>query len=276
MTVIVGINWLWEIVLAADTRVSWKSQGIVLETEDILKKLYAIPNPQDPKRIPVLGFSCNDLRAAKAVVAHLRTDKLPSYKRPLITAHLKDELRGWIEEVTTTELSPDMRSGLTFMLCGIDPRGPSVVRQNNEVVRRMGMPRAHLYVYEVSKKSGKVRVREEPYIAVIGSGQKLGQEIRESSYRWMGFGGLNQMQWVRAHIIADITSMMCKRSRLAGVGGPFQAVCITPDGLTTHYVWPSGTEPEGVEVVQEGEKTIIKNPVLTKTYTLYPIWELPI
>jgi hypothetical protein len=276
MTAIVGINWLWEIVLAADTRVSWKSQGIVLKKEDILKKVYALPNSQDPKRPFVLGFSCSDLKAAKAVIVHLGTRKFPNYSRPFIAAHLKEDLRGWIEEVAVTELNPEMRSGLRFMLCGIDPPTPSVVKRNNEIVRRIGMSKPHLYVYTVNKGSGKVSVEEESYIAVIGSGRKLTQEIKESSYGWAGFGGIGKMQWARAHMIAEITAMICKRHQSRDIGGPFQAVCITPMGLITHYVWPPSIEAGSIEVIQEGEKTIVRSPVLEKAYTLHPIWELPI
>jgi hypothetical protein len=277
MTAVVGINWLWEVIVVADTRVSWRSRDTVLKKEDVLKKLYTIESSTSPQKTAVLGFSCDDLRTAKAVMIHLKVRKFQNYGRPLVMAHLKDDLHGWIEEVTIAKLSPEMRKGLRFMLCGIEPSRPSVVKKNDKVIRRIRMPRAHLYVYKVDRRSGRVTVDSEQDIAMIGSGRRVIDRIRESSNRWIGFGGLGQMQWARAHIMAEIVSLICRDSALGDIGGPFQTGCITSTGLVgDHYVWPPGVGSSVVKTEQEGERTIISNPLLGKKYILHPIWELSI
>jgi len=84
MTLVVGFNWISEMVMIADTRVSW--QGTQLSPSDSLLKLYGI---QGNSKSAVLGF-CGDLQAARAVLVHLKDRKFQNYSRPLVIAQLKD------------------------------------------------------------------------------------------------------------------------------------------------------------------------------------------
>jgi hypothetical protein len=152
VTVVVGFNWLSEMVMIADTRVSWS--GSMRSPQDILKKLYVI---QSPSKAAVLGFS-GDVHAAKTVMVHLKDHKFQNYSRPFVMANLKDDLGRWIEEVTATKLRPETRANLKFMLCGIEPSRHPPVKRDNKVVGFLTVPEAHIYVYTVGKDSGKVMV----------------------------------------------------------------------------------------------------------------------
>ena len=52
MTAVVGINFLSEVIMIADTRVSWPNN--LLPPEDALQKLYVIRSPRTPTKAAIL------------------------------------------------------------------------------------------------------------------------------------------------------------------------------------------------------------------------------
>ena len=281
MTVITGFSWLSEVVMIADTRVSWiTQQGVILKTEDVLKKLYSIRSPKSPQKAAVLGFSANDIRAAKTVITHLGKHKFQNYNRPLVMVNLKDDLRSWMEEVTVTRLTREARANLKFMLCGIERGRPLRLKKGDKIVSYPQILETHLYVYSIDKESGEVKVSvNQQDFAAIGSGRKLKKEMRKQVHQGIKFG-FNQPKLypARAFLITDIISSMFEADEsIKDVGGPFQTVRITPTGLIQDFVWwpRSDDKSTNIEVKEQGGKTVIYNPALKKNYTLYPVWELP-
>lgn len=150
MTVVVGFNWLSEVVVIADSRVSW--QNNTHPPKDILRKLYPISLSN---KSAVLGF-CGDVQAAKLVMCFLWGNKLQNYKRPLVLPQFKDELRGWIEKAARDHLTARQRTGLQFMLCGIEPSRHPLVEKDGHIVGHISsFHEAHINVYSI-KADGTV------------------------------------------------------------------------------------------------------------------------
>lgn len=292
LTVVAAFNWFSEVVVIADTRVSQRVKVIrpdfpespqdFLKTWDCLKKLYSIQSPRSPEKAAVLGFS-GDIRAAKTVIVHLSKYKFQNYKRRLVMANLKEELRRWIEEATVSKLEPRARGGLKFMLCGIEPsRHMSGKRRNGKTViftvGSLPTSEAHIYIYTVNKDSGKVTVSKRLGSAVIGSGRRLKREIMKKANGALKFGFRHpHLHQGRAFLISHIVGLMFEENQsIKDVGGPFQAIRITPNGLIDMYVWPPSAKHHNVEVRHEGARSTIFNAVLGEEYTLYPVWELPL
>lgn len=272
VTVVVGFNCLSEIVMVADTRVSWQDDA--RPPTDILQKLYAI---RRQGKAAVFGFSGN-VPAARIVMDYVVRHRLRNYRRArrFVLTRLKDDLRRWIEEVAQDRLQPAERGWLKFMLCGILPSRHPQLKRNGMIVGSMPYPESHIYVYTVAKDSGKVHVKRQPMFAVIGPDRGTERDLRTKVQPLIRFGfGAPQLHWGRAVLIGEVIASMFKDRQSEIVGGPFQAVRITPEGLETHYIWPPDTEHKNVEVRDDGARVIVYNPALKAEYTLYPIWDLP-
>jgi hypothetical protein len=272
MTAVVGINFLSEVIVVADTRVSWPNN--TLPPEDVLQKLYRIRSPRTPAKAALLGFAGN-ISAIKIVAQHLGTNKFQSYKRPLVMVSLKDDLRGWIEEATTT-LEPGTREGLRFMLCGIEPSRSLSIKKGNTMIQSKQILETHIYVFQVNSSTGKVKVLKRNDLAVIGSGAQLRRKLKSRILPAIRFG-FNQpnLHWGRAHLVGEIANEIFQNSSIEGIGGPLQVGRITSEGVRLDYIWPRSLESKDIQVSQDEQKTILYNPSVGKTYTLYPIWALP-
>lgn len=269
MTVIVGFSWLSEMVMIADTRVSWPNS--TRPPHDILRKLYKIG---DTRKSVVLGFS-GDLSAAKTIITYLKDRKFKHLRRRFVIARFKDDLRTWIEQAATHNLSPELRDKVRFMLCGVEPSRHPPIHRDGRVVGVLNVPECHLYVYTIGKNSGHVMVSERRNFAVIGSGQDLENEIREKMKELIHFGfDQPNLHWARVFILSDIVASLFKERQSDTVGGPFQTIRLTKDGLQEFYLWPPGVEDKNVEVQQDKRQTTIFNSALNEQYSLYPIWEL--
>jgi len=273
MTVIIGINWYTEMLVLADTRVSWPNQS--RPPEDILRKLYTIT---DHRKTAVLGFSGN-IQAAQFVMQYLMEKKFRHIRRKLVIERLKDNLRFWLEEVATTKLSPEARGSLSFMLCGLEPYRPPFLGKNPEKVLTSHLmnQEIHLYIYRIAKDSGKVNMTKYRNIAITGSGKDMSQEVVEEIHQAIHFGfDQPNIHWARSMIVTQQIAEIFKKSEYnMSVGGPFQTIRITPEGVTEFYTWPPDLEYYDVEVLREPNLTTIYNPKQNKTYKLYPIWGLP-
>jgi len=221
-----------------------------------------------------LGFA-GDISAIKVVVQHLGKNKFQNYKRPIVMVSLKDNLRHWIEEATTT-LEPRARTGLKFMLCGIEPSRSLSIKKGNTIIKSKQILETHIYVFQVSSNTGKVKVLKRNDLAVIGSGAQLRKELKNRILPVISFG-FNQpnLHWGRAHLVGEIANEIFQNSSIKGVGGPLQVGRVTTEGVRLGYIWPRSVESKNVQVSQEGQKTILYNPSVGKKYTLYPIWALP-
>ena len=273
MTAVVSVSFLSEIIMVADTRVSWPSTP--LPPADILQKLYAISSRRTQQKVAVLGFS-GAIQAAKAVMIHLGKDKLQNYSRPLIMVNLKDQLKRWIEEVTMTNLSAESRRGLSFMLCGLEPSRAATIRKGNVLVKYPQLMETHIYIFRVSQDTGTVEVLRKGGFTVIGSGAELRRDLARKVPPLISFA-FNQpnLHWARAHLVGQVVNAVFEHGSVPTVGGPFQVARITAEGLFCEYIWPGSMQPTKVEVTQEGQKTIVYNPDRNETYTLHPVWSLP-
>ena len=124
LTVVAAVNWLTEIVVFADTRISCSTAAdgpdssghtrAPQRTCDCLQKLYAIQGERGTGRGVVLGFS-GGVSAAGEVMVFLGKHKLRHLNPRVAMANLGDRMRGWIQEAVG-ELDPEARRTLTFML----------------------------------------------------------------------------------------------------------------------------------------------------------------
>lgn len=272
MTVIIGINWFSEMVMIADTRMSWVDGSH--PPQDIVRKLYKIGNQQ---KSVVFGF-CGNLKAAKTVLLYLKQRKFENLKRRFVIATFKDNLRTWLEEAILASLTSEERTSLKFMLGGIEPfRPPYSLDSNGKVlIGHLINPEVHLYVYSIKKDSDKVTVSHYKQFAIIGSGKGLAPKIQQQIKQTIEFG-FNQpnLHWARAELLGQITASLFKSSPFDdSVGGPFQVIRITPQGLYESYIWPPGSEHINIQIRDDSKKITIVNSSSNLSYTLYPVWEL--
>jgi hypothetical protein len=272
MTVIVGANFLSEVLVIADTRVSWPSGS--LPPEDIVKKLYRIRSPRTPGKEAIIGYS-GDISAIKSVAQYLGREKFENYKRPLVMLSLKNDLRRWIEEATVS-LDLQQRKGLKFMLCGIEPSRRVPIKKGAIYISNQQILETHIYVYSVNAQSGKVGIHRESNLAVIGSGSKLIKVLRKKILDTITFGlKQSNLHWARAVVAGEITNEIIHASGIESIGGPLQVVRITAEGLSADFIWPEEADDRNVQISQQGQVTLLRNPSSNKEYKLYPIWALP-
>ena len=269
MTVVVGFNAFSEVVMIADTRVSWPNN--TRPSQDVLQKLYPIVGS---RKAAVFGF-CGNIEAAKTVMVHLKERKFKRIERHFVIVTLKDYLQRWIEEVTTTQLEPEARAKLSFILGGIEPSRHPPIKRGTKITGFLRFPEVHIYVYTVNEDNGKVAVSKRSGFAVIGSGRELEKEIEKKVYQGIRFGFKQpNLHWARTFLIGDVIASLFKENQSVTVGGPFQTIRITPTGLEESYIWPPNAKWKNVEIQREATKTTIYNPVSNEKYTVYPVWEL--
>ncbi|MBN2267219.1 MAG: hypothetical protein JW725_02655 [Candidatus Babeliaceae bacterium] len=273
MTVVIGFNWLTEVVMLADSRISWEDHQH--PPQDILQKLYRFG---DSNNSVVLGF-CGDLLAARKVIFFLVASKLRKYKRPFVVSQFGDELVRWIEQAARSELTPKQRTNIKFMLCGIEPSRHPPILKDGKIIGHTSFVEAHIYIYTISK-NGKVDCDKRPkWCAVIGTGNELECAITNKLEEARKFGSNEpQLHWARAIVGGEAIAQVIAESERVSVtvGGPFQVVRITTKGLETHYIWPWDIENRNVEVQDDNSKIVLSNPSIKEKYILYPIWELPL
>ena len=256
--------------MIADTRVSFHPKG--LPPQDCLIKVYEILGPS---KAAALGFCGNNLSGIRAVMTYLKERKFQHYKRRFVLVNLKHSLRDWIEERAIT-LAPEQRDGLKFMLCGVEPCRHPPVKLRNGSVGSLPVPEAHLYVYSVSKDTGKVGVTACSRVAVIGSGEELTRKIETEVNGLQRFGqGAPQLYWAREFVTSSVVASMFEDGGSEDVGGLFQVVRITPRGIERDWVLPPSCGPQNVIYRKEGDRLIVSAPALGKQYTLYTIWNCP-
>jgi hypothetical protein len=257
--------------MIADSRVSWEHNQY--PPQDNLRKLYTFSHA---KKSAVLGF-CGDLQAANTIMCFLMEHKLRSYKRPFILSEFKDDIGGWIEEIAKTKLPPEKRTKVKFMLGGIEPSRHPPILKNGQVIGYTPFIEAHIYTYSISN-NGNVHYNARPQgYDVIGTGQELEQEIAKKVKDTITFGFYTpQLHWARAVVMGEAIAACIKKDEKISetVGGPFQVIRITSEGLETHYIWPPDMGDRNVEVQHSKSRTIIYNPSTKENYTLYPVWRL--
>lgn len=272
MTVVVGANFLSEVLVIADTRVYWPDGS--RPPQDIVQKLYRIRSPRTPDKEAIIGYS-GDISGIKEVAQYLGKDKFEHYKRPLVMLNLKEDLRGWIEE-STISLDVWKRKGLKFMLCGIEPSRQVPIRKGDKIIRSRQILETHIYVFSVNARSGKVNVNRVGDLAVIGSGATKTKELKKKILSTITFGfSQPNLHWARSVVAGEIANEIILNRDIRSIGGPLQVVRIAPDGVSANYIWPEETRDRNVEASQQGQVTILQNASSNRKYKLYPIWALP-
>lgn len=268
MTAVIGFNWLTEVVMVADSRVSWANGRY----QDNLRKLYILG---DGKKSVAVGFSGN-LQGANRVLSYLFEKKLPRYHRPFVISQFKNDFGKWIEEISISYPDLGIRGNVRFMLCGIEPsRHPPVIK-DGKTIGYAPFVDYQIYKYNIGK-NGRVQTNTKPLsFCIIGSGQVLEKTIRKKVEELIGFGYANQnTHWARALLAGDVISSLYKDIGSTTVGGPFEVIRITPSGIETQYVWSVEDENKDLDVSYSGASVIIHNPSSDKTCTLHSIFEYP-
>jgi len=263
MTVIIGADYGSEILVLADTRVSFgKESGT--PPKDQLIKLIGV---DFFGREAVLGFSGNIAYAKRIIESLCRRAK---YFRS--SGNLKEDFRRWIEDTIRMKRE---RHHIQFMLCDFDLADE-----------------AHIYVYDV-KKSGEVRIQPQGTIeiidpgghpgrgkvTVIGSGGKLKQKIYETTLRPFGdprkYDDYEAYSQVRMLMVEGIIASEFEDMGSQDVGGPFTIMRLRPNALIgPTYTWPIGSgDTSDVQFTEEGKRVILSKPSTGKKYVLYSVFD---
>jgi hypothetical protein len=268
MTIIVGLSWLTELVMIADSRVSWANPS--RPPQDILRKLYTITDNNDSA---VLGFSGN-LKAASIIMKHLHERKFRNMRKKFIIERFKDDIRRWIEEIVLQEVPSELWGEASFILGGIEKRRHPKFTDGT-MDYWSNLPEMHIYVYHISKSSGFVTVvRKFPY-AIIGSGKALDNEIRPRIAQVASFGGSeSRLHWARSMLLTKMIAQISEQKASSAIGGPFQIIRITNEKMEQFYIWHHEENQTNLQVSQDITSTTIRHPDLNVQCTIYPIWEL--
>jgi len=263
MTVIISADYESEILVLADTRVSFgKKSGT--PPRDQLIKLIGV---DFFGRQAILGFSGNILYA-QSIIESLR--RRAKYFRS--SGDLKEDFRRWIEDAIKMKRK---RHHIQLMLCDFDPA-----------------EEAHIYVYDI-KKNGKVQLQPQGTIdmivpgghpgrgkvAVIGSGTELRDKIHGTTLRPFGdprkYDDYEAYSRVRMLMIEGLISSEFMGIDSQEVGGPFTIMRLRPNALIgPTYTWPIGSgDTSDVEFSQEGKKIILRKPSTGEEYVLYSIFD---
>jgi len=263
MTAIIGADYGSEILVLADTRVSFGNKSGI-PPKDQLIKLVGVDFFQ---RKAVLGFSGNIL-FAKRVIESLRRNA--KYCRS--SGDLKEDFRRWIEGAIKMKRK---RHHLQFMLCDFGLAD-----------------RAHIYVYDV-RESGEVHLQPQGTIdiigpgghpgrgkvAVIGSGSELKQKIYGTTLRPFGdpnrYDDYEAYSRVRMLMVEALIASEFQGINSQDVGGPFTIIRLRANALIgPTYTWPVGSgDTSDVQFTQEGKRTVLSKPSTGEKYVLYSIFD---
>lgn len=280
MTAIIAIDYLTEILIIADTRISTIMNGKQKYVVNWgLKKLTPIISP-DGQTVLVLGFS-GDVKLARKVFKFLFVDKkISTYSRRFVISHIKDDIFKWISEFVESEWAkPNTYSLTNFLLCGLEPKLNRPLRDiNGKSVKWPFTPfkPSHIYTYSISN-SGKVLLKNHKPMAIIGSGKYEQEEkINEIRERLIGFGrGDTEMDNIRAWQVMREIAFTFEDANSKTVGGAFQVIRLSIPSKNNVEIWrwmaTPGSTPENVEVIDKNDTIIMKTR--TKKFTIDPIWK---
>ncbi len=112
-------------------------------------------------------------------------------------------------------------------------------------------------------------------LAIIGTGKALEQDVANRLKNALGFAlDQSNLHWARAVVIGEAVADLISKDKALSetVGGPFQVVRITANGVETHYIWPLDGGDRNVEVRPDESNIIIRRPSTDESYTLHPVW----
>ena len=268
MTLVVGVDYDDEILVFADTRVSFRGNPTVRPLVDRLIKLVTV---RFGERTAVLGFSGN-VDKAKAVVESLRR-KAKYYSS---SGDLPLDFKVWMEEAVRMRQD---RHRLKFMLCDLDPDRDGrlheyTINENGHVELTQPEPVEMLSI----DSDGKLRHGSRSVLSIIGSGKSQKKQIAEACLQSVrsskGFKSYEAFSDVRAGMAEGIISTVFRDIGSSTVGGPFTIFRIRPNEIVgPQYTWPALDVPQKIQVREENLKTIIHNLGTNETYDLYTIFD---
>lgn len=282
MTAIIAFNYITEILVIADTRVSYPTAKEKLKYDGLhgLRKTVPIHNKEDGN-IAILGFS-GEVSFAKALFRYLLVEKkLNNYQRPFVIEQLHEDIRKWIIEfrrqgrVTNNHL-------FQMLFAGFEPKRkiPFQDQAGKPISPSFDFRECHLYVYTVTETGNVQTRRETGSYAVIGSGQnEAPTDIEEIYTQWIGFGrGHPEHDIHRAWAVGNWISHAFETIGSRTVGGPIEILRLVPPPYETSTLWlwePGGMTgpPPTLKVVDQSDGTIlIENSKNGQEMTIYPIW----
>lgn len=263
MTVVIGVDCGAEILMLADTRVSYGAGGNCAP-KDQLVKLIGVTFAD---REAVLGFSGNILYI-KSILESLRI-RAKHYRS---SGSLREDFRKWIVEII--RMKHPMHH-VQLMLCDFDPADT-----------------ARIHLYDV-KASGDVQLKPQNtvdivdrggqrgrgIVAVIGSGSRLKPMIYEAALGSFGdpdkYDSFDAYSRVRMLMIEALAASEFEAAGSADVGGPFAIARLRPNGLIgPSFTWPyGGGDSSDVQFTVQGSKNVLWKPSTDERYTLYSIFD---
>lgn len=268
VTLVFGFNGLNEVILVADSRVSFDNN---LEPKDILLKVYSFVGIHPPM---ALGFS-GRLSAIKRVMEFLSKEKLRNPPKRVVVPEFAQRLRGWIEHIVKTEISQPERKGLAFLLGGLEPGRPPKSYKQDGSYSYLNLPSGYLYRYNVNPTTGGVTISANGPALAIGSGADIIRELERKGMEYLSAGFGNEFAPAfRATIIASDIASTYRNLHSRTVGGPFQLVRLTP---SRHYEAPifAPEENKGDPIVNQASGVRqLSFPDLGEIYPLYSIYQL--
>lgn len=169
------------------------------------------------------GYETDDvLEVAHEVIKYLFKKKLPKYKRRFVIHQLKDDIRGWIQEVIPS-LPLTLAHQTNFILCGFEPLKRRPLTHQDGTAGISEFYERHTYIYTIRSK-GKVDVKQEKdQVAVIGSGAHYKKEILGITSNFMDFVlNVPSGNLIRDPVIySEINELLKNQTVIRSVGGPF-------------------------------------------------------
>ena len=138
------------------------------------------------------------------------------------------------------------------------------------------IPERHIYTYRVDKEGCVTKAKRQGF-GIVGSGSSLRAGVTKAANDILNFGlTMPALHWARANLLGQaVATEFAKHPRMRGVGGPFQVVRVTAEGLDTQWIWPAPDVHVNVEVRAERNATTVINAETHKTYRLSTVWALP-
>ncbi len=167
------------------------------------------------------------------------------------------------------------KGGLEFLLCGMEPSRHPPLYRDGHMIGHMPFPEIHIYRYTVLNPSGKVSIIGCGRLGIIGSGKSIAHKLNEKVWGPIDFGrGTPKLNWARAHIAGQVVAHLFDEVGIRDVGGPFQVVRLTPEGLFNEFLLPPTSGGQSVMIPDRDGKTILSDSKSGEKYILHPVWDM--
>lgn|GEM_PF-4151902 len=234
MTIVVASNFIDQLIIAADTRVSMDN-NIYYPNVGLIK--VSLFNFRATPVVIALAF-CGRISAGGKILDYVIKKKLNNYNsdRPIAFTYLADKLEGWISEIVQTIRSDELKD-TALMFCGFELLRTPTFNKQKPSQAHFFEPYMVTYTIDMKTQIKKV-IRERHFrTAIIGSGRIQKERIDQQTYIFQNALGSDiaatlgaaRLEEARSVIVADSLIQLFRDNQPDyKIGGPFQIVALTP------------------------------------------------